>query len=125
MDFTKYVNDEASPRLEQVLKPLLIAIANEKLTESERRAAVADARIAATIDYRRLRDVWQKQQNNRLQQFWIDAWKESALSNLNANQMALIQTLAWERGHSSGLEEVFREFTELTEFLLDFWNSKI
>jgi hypothetical protein len=69
------------------------------------------------LRYKADRSLYETDERNKLELFKKDALEETDLTDHPKKDMAY--RMAWERGHSSGLESVVNELYELTELLKD------
>lgn len=60
---------------------------------------------------------YQRESESKLDNFWIDTLSHFGFSDDDSVVIPIhhIKALAWDRGHSAGLSEVFSEFGDLIE----------
>jgi hypothetical protein len=116
MDFDKYKTNLPYPRLVEFLEPLKVRIYETKLTEAERTQQLEVAKVQAAEMLKSAREKYGAETQLFMNQFWVDAWREVAVDfPMSETQKSLLESWAWDDGHSCGLSEVFSSLQKLTD----------
>lgn len=92
-------------------------IHNTPMTTAEREAALAEVKNTAAKHKLEQLAPYQQERQHLIAEFWRDACDELGYDEfLTPEGVAILQSKAWEDGHSSGFSEVFWHLQDLTDF---------
>lgn len=124
IDWNKYKNTQTYPNKGDFLKPLLAKVDEMPLTRAEYVAKVAQAQKEAEQAYQASILDYRAEEGQNLESFWKDMEDYHGFGHLTDKQKGYIRQLAWERGHSGGLQEVHNALYDVVEFTFNILEAK-
>lgn len=121
MNFAKYNNNESwgLPHAEKKAAEMDIAEKLEKFVGT--RAQYEAYRVELQQELRdrdeAQRILYNRTESELVAQFWVDAFASLGIP-LNHPKADVIKRIAWDKGHSAGLSEVYSELSELSELII-------
>lgn len=102
----------------EYMKERMSALDDIPMTKSQREKAEKDLAEEAEKYYQERRQIYKDSLGAALQEFWNDARKDLGYDAfLDAGGMKIIESKAWEDGHSYGYSGVFSRLEDLSELV--------
>jgi hypothetical protein len=115
MDFDKYTNRLPYPSLSVTKAALLVELDDVPMTKAQRIEAGQNATNTARARHKEIMDAYNAEERRLHDLFFADAHDELAIAYLPLSVLEKLDKMAWERGHSSGYNEVYSHMCDLAE----------
>lgn len=117
-DFDYYKTTKTPwPRQKDIIRELISELDNIPMTKSERLEKEIEAAQRGEILYKEKFKEYQLESNKLKDEFWRDCREELGYDSfLTKRGCEILESKAWEDGHSYGFSEVYNHLCELSDF---------